>query len=329
MKGKNTRITISGDKGVGDIVDAYLTLPDQVEDLYCVFDGAVPSDKLVEVLSECMEYLVGKGNLTPDIRVHKKAVLNQLKFADFDQNKNPDTLFESVVKKAGQWWEFIVSNIGKDVITERDRSVGHEIAQRVMNHPKASVFFNTYPSRDFYYQVPFYSSIDGVPCKILPDILIVSHPLKKIFITDIKTIFKTSRQIVADHIREYQYPHQLSFYEEVLKSYINAGGLVGAENYEIVTRWLFVPKDIRPEVVFNPLIWPCTSEMKRWAEWGGTVEGSRIYMLDKPVTSNYTINGWRYALDVYKASIQNGSSTFGAFEDPNITEEIANQLYFK
>ncbi len=326
MKGKPIKAKFR-ESVTGDVVDMYLTLPDEVEDFYTTYEDTVPSDKLSDILTKTMEYLLEKGDLTPDIRRYRGLILKIASEEKFDMNKSDATKFKQIEEKAGKWWEFVTESWGKNVITEKERSFGAQIAELTMRHKVSAAFFQDATGRDFYYQVARYFTHNGVECKMLPDILIVSHVKNTIYIVDIKTIFLANTFNISQHIKQYNYPDQLSFYENGIQYDLKS---LGAEGYKIETLWLFIPKDIRDEgKYFNPILWPCTEEMKTWSRWGGIYKSGNVYKTKGHfMESEKEVKGWEHGIEMYRKAVESKSSIFGIHSSEPITNKQSNQLYF-
>ena len=326
MRGKPAR-TKHKESVTGDIVDMYLTLPNEVEDFYTTYSGGVPSPRLTEILTATMEWLYGKGSLTPNIRDHRGAILKIAADDQFDMNKSDAVKFKQIEEKAKEWWEFMVTAGGKNVVSEKDRSFGAEIARYAENHPVSGPWFHDVPDRDFYFQVPTYFYHNGVECKILPDISVVSHLKKKLIIVDIKTVFASDHSTIAHQIKKYDYPNQLSYYGVGMETQLEALGAVG---YAIETYWLFIPKDIRDEgKYFTPVLWPCTEEMKHWARFGGLYKSGNEYISGNHyMESKKHIMGWEQALEIYRNAKEKNLSSYSVQANKTITPNDANQLFF-
>jgi hypothetical protein len=274
-----------------------------------------------------MEYLLGKDELGPDIRRYRGLILKIAAENKFDMNKSDATKFKQIEDKAKDWWQFVVESWGKNVITEKERSFGAQIAELAKIHRVSAPFFNDAQGRDFYYQVARYFTHQGVECKMLADILIVSHIKRTIYIVDIKTIFLANAYNISSHIKQYNYPDQLSFYEVGVGYDMEALGAVG---YKIETLWLFIPKDIREEGrYFSPVLWPCTEEMKVWSRHGGVYKSGNVYKTKGHfMESEKEVKGWEQGLDLYRKALETRSPIFEIHSKEPVTNKQANQLFF-
>lgn len=313
---------------VGDIVDAYLTIHNEVDSAFTVYTGPIPSDKLTAILEESIAALLRKNRLTDNISDHKNLIMKIADDHGFDSAKKRETRWESIMGKASDWWTFMVTAAGKQVITERDRSFGDEIAKRVLNCQETGIYFHPFPGRDFYYQIPIFFEYKGVHCKAMPDIVVVSHAKKTIYDVEIKTIFQSTYQIISRQIKEFGYTDQLSFYREALTQ--KFADLI-SKGYKIESKWMFIPKDIRYSQ-FYPVIWPCSHEMMDWAKWGGHIETEKSYLMRKGGSSVKRIlrpvYGWDFAIDCYNQTIENGWEYFNIQAHLNPSEELSESFFF-
>jgi len=324
LKGKSTSVPQTS-RITGDVVDRYLTMPNEVDDYFCVFDGKNPSVPLTKVLVGCMEYLVEVGKLTPDIKNHKRYVIKQTEFDDFDMTKTEETRFDSIVKKAEDWWRFVVENPGKEVIPEKERSFGAEIAKKAEQHPVIGAYFphEEVAGRDFYFQLPIYFEHEGVDCKCLPDEVIVSHTLKKIIVVDIKTIYETVRSVIFQQIKQYGYAFQLAFYKAGVA--YKFAKLI-QDGYKIECLWLFISKNLNN---FNPEAIPCTANMIEWETHGGSIDSGRTYNnINFTLEAQYEHRGLKTALSIYKEALEKKSKTFNIQATRSLTAGDSEQLFF-
>lgn len=325
LRGRSTSLERSTQL-TGDFVDMALTLPDHVEEFYTVYTGETPSGPMEKMLLNCIEYLIEKRRLTPDIKQHREAILKQCEFDEYCPKAKPDTKFQNIVAKGAYWWQFVVESSGKIVISDNEMSFGMGIVDQTKIHPVTAPYFPdaSPPGRDFYYQIPIYFTVEGQACKGLPDIVVVSHTRKEIHLVDIKTIWETSRTTMFDQIRTNRYIFQSSFYAEALRQKFK--DLI-AQGYTVECKIMFIPKNRK---VFNPEIIPVTQKMLDWEKFGGRITG-RTYENEAPsflYRSNFPIKGWLDAVRIYQTAVRNNLQAFNLQVNAPITGAEAETLFF-
>lgn len=321
MKGKSLGYT-GNSSTIGDLVDIYLTLPDLVSEIFTVFTGTAPSEKVIDFLTDAMVYLAERKSLTAVMKDHEEVILKQAGFAGFDQKKKPEVLFANLLAKAQDWWRFTVEAIGKTVVLERDRSFAAEIEKATKRHDATSVYFPDYeiPGRDLYYQKPIYFEIPVddfkcVECKALPDLVIVSHTKRKIIHKEIKTVFDCTNEIILEQLKKYSYVDQVSFYEEALRS--EYATLIAA-GYEIESEILFISKNLN---AFRPVFVPMTKDMLDWSKYGGAIEGRHYNFDNHTMRTLKDVKGWLHYVKVYKKTMS--TATANTFNDQFQTNYIS------
>lgn len=329
MKGKTVGYTGNSQK-IGDLVDLYLTAEHLINDLFTVFTGTAPSEKVMEFLTDAMVYLAERRKLTAVMEDHKETILRQAQFAQFDQKKKPEVLFADLLKKAQDWWRFSVQSIGKTVVIEKDRSFASEICNATKKHDATSLFFPDYeiPGVDMYYQKSIYFQIKTetsiVDCKALPDQVIINHAKKKITVDEIKTIYDCVNEIILEQLKKYNYVDQVSFYEtavrEEYKELIEQG-------YTLECKVLFISKNLR---AFRPVFVPITQDMLDWSKYGGFTESRDYHFTDEhSMRTIKKVHGWLHYVDVYKRVMSSTVSTFNeSFQLNHISPAEIQASYF-
>lgn len=321
------------DQVTGDVVDIALTVPEFLDDLYCSFDGKIPSDRLMEILTDTMEYLIGKDRITANIADHRQIIMKIAKDEGFDSNKSEAVLWESIKEKASAWWQFTIQNLGKSVVTNKDLMMAHTIAEYAQSHPNTRGFLAIdLPGRVIYNQLYLPFTAEGVDCKVLIDRLIVSPEKRKVVIVEIKTIFSTNLQDISLQIKKFKYHWQTTFqYIAVSQNLKNIGAVDDAGEYEIEAYWVFIPKDIRDNgAYFVPVVWPCTVEMMDLAYFGGK-KTSDTYFLNKTgkiISPQVSIMGIKDALIIYKNAVDQGLKDYKVRETLKVDTNKANELFF-
>ncbi len=241
----------------GTIIDAYLTSATEqdAEEYFCVVDAdKFPSDRLISILTDVI-FNLGEY-VSEDMNVHKNVILQALEDNNFSQNiKDVDKRFDTVVEKAGYWWETTLHSTGKIVVSDKTRSFAEVVSSMVKQKSPLGVFFIEHAGMDKYLQIPVYFRMQNAPntdCKVLPDHVTINHNKKVITITEIKTIFDYTHENFLTQAKAYNYATQLSFQREGVMAHY---GILYTD-YAVECQWLVVGTNItnglRAEVVKCP-----------------------------------------------------------------------------
>lgn len=216
----------------GSVIDCFLTVPELIHDLFTIA-VKIPSDRLREVL----EASILRAGLV-DLEKAKPDILEVARELEYDRNKSDETLWASITSKGGEYWDFMLENIGtgKTVISEKERSFGYEISQRVKRHIKYGSIFTVLPDRTTYFQKFLFSDYQGHKIKGAVDALILNESTMVATIIDFKTLYNLSTDLFFSQAREFGYPRQLSFYKELVAS--------NFPDFEVRCAWLLIPKNM-------------------------------------------------------------------------------------
>ena len=223
----------------GSLVDAYLTMPDLVDDLFTVFNGEMPTEKVQQVVELAFAYRAA----SPRITDHKDVLVRAARELDFDRNKSDETLATSVCDKAGAYWSFLHENVGsgKQVVDEKARSFAYEIAQKVLRDNVCAKYFSEWPGVASYSQRLLYGEIEGHMVKSTCDLLLVTK--KQATIVEIKTMYQLSVPMFFAQAKEHWYPGQVSFQREIVKQ--------NFPSKDVQVRWMVIGKDITGPIQTN------------------------------------------------------------------------------
>lgn len=151
-----------------------------------------------------------------------------------------DTRMDSILKDgtAQTYWEELVNSIGKQLLSQNEKEKVLGIANSMLGHKHTAHLFKDSRDFDIIYQMPMFFELDGVGCKILPDMLRIDHTRKKILTIDFKTMGDyVLRFSLAMRIRRYDL--QGSFYHRGTKA-----------NLEEISK--LIGKDVTKYTLSNP-----------------------------------------------------------------------------
>lgn len=241
LQGKNVHRSDAMNDALNEssLVDTYLTVPDLVDDLFTVFNGEMPTEKVRQVVELAFSFRAGSERITD----HKDVLLRAARELEFDRNKTDDTLATSICDKAGVYWAFLYENVGtgKQVVDEKTRSFAYEIAQKVLRDSVTGKYFAEWPGVASYSQRFLYGDIEGHPVKSSFDLLFVAK--KKVTIVEIKTMYQLSLPLFFEQAKAHWYPGQVSYQREVARQ--------NFPSKEVEVRWMLIGKDITGNAQVN------------------------------------------------------------------------------
>lgn len=132
---------------------------------------------------------------------------------------NSDTRVLGILKDnicVGYWRNLVLSK-NKKIITSDMSDIIETINTSFMNNPliKDLALASANNEVDLIFEKPMYFEIEGVKCKMLPDIIVIDHRKKVVYIIDIKTTSGPVSEFYKDFIYLY-YSVQGSYYSDNL-----------------------------------------------------------------------------------------------------------------
>ncbi len=308
---------------IGSGVDIMLTQGDEeFDDEFFIGTDDKPSGKTLSILHNIFD------TFTEDMT---QRFINRLRFShildntilevagnhEYQKRWSNDSVLKSIRKQADYFNQLCMSN-GKQIITLEDYELMSRIASSFQQSKWSYLFDDTHSSKnvDIYYQLPIYSTINGIKTKALLDIVLVDHKAKLIIPFDIKT---TGFPVKDFHYsaKKFRYDIQASWYIEHLRHWKELNPIIS--NYEISRFNFLIESSINPK---NTCLFHCSSEFISIGKSGRkTVYGAKYNennVLNVHTEIQKEVYGWEYALELFNWHLENG------FE---IDREIKNNNY--
>ena len=160
---------------------------------------------------------------------------------------------------------------GVKVLSSYELELSNIMVNTFITHPYTSSIFNPELGVETLNQVVVTTQIDGIPCKILIDKLLVNHNTKQLFVYDIKTGSPSS-----DFIKNffgYKYYYQGSFYYTVLKQFLLS--IPELSEYSIIDGFNFIY--VSREDPYRPFIYNMDTNYIQYVYNGyETISGMKI-----------------------------------------------------
>jgi len=287
---------------IGSLLDAKLTSPNLVNDLYHRGIVKRPSDAIKGFIDELyakeIDLQEREGTRIYDFEQYKEYLIFAAREANYQPRWGDDAVWNSILKEGKDYWKELVEAQGRILVTEEEWNTTDAVASMTMSHELTGKYFIDQKKVGIYYQQPLYGKEEaGDLLKGLADLIVVEHETKTIYLIDIKASTVKGIQEWMNICRQKSYPFQMSFYHFLLKQNLEQ---FGAQDYKILCRWIVIPYSTE---YFRPWVIPCSHELLQVGKYGYSVVKD-VNILGKAVsyaTSPYR-EGWRSALSVYRRS---------------------------
>lgn len=127
---------------------------------------------------------------------------------------SPDKFIENFNKNGKAYYYFLKSSEGKSVISAEDALLAQKMVVALDNMEQIREF-RDHAKYQIYFQVPLLGTAEGVPVKVLVDMLVVDTEENKIYPIDLKTTSKSLKEFTSSAAK-YRYDIQASLYYYVI-----------------------------------------------------------------------------------------------------------------
>jgi hypothetical protein len=270
---------------IGGGVDLILTGDPKEFDkkYYCSDLEKKPSDVEVAMIQQVFDELES-NNIEIDLPL--SGYSDMLAIAAVDQEwyggKPGEKRLGTLMEKGAEYFEDLKKAIGKTVITATIKNKIDAIVMSLSTNDKTKKYFDRetqsmIPYMDFYYQLPIYFTYEGVECKALLDLVVVTHNDKgeviKVEGIDLKTMAFSTLQF-ASAMRQRRYDLQAAWYKRALKACFG--------DKPVYSRFKFIVESTT--FVGQPLVFEITEETENHGEFGepaGTfkaIDSERVFI---------------------------------------------------
>jgi hypothetical protein len=164
---------------LGSLVDSYLTTPDKVEEEFCTIDSSLlPTEKMKKVADrfwEIRQTSEGEDN---------EIVLQAAKEMDYQANWKPETITKKFWEECECYIGLLLRVGDRTLVSTEDDILAKELADECLQHKFTGRYFKY---SKVLYQYPILWDANGIPMKILLDMLCVVEDRKILVPIDIKT----------------------------------------------------------------------------------------------------------------------------------------------
>lgn len=168
--------------------------------------------KLVDALWNSREWPSGIGLK----HIDDTYIIEYSNLTQFQLNWKPETRAKVIKEHCSGYWKCLQESKGKEVIDQKL----YEDAQRCVSMIKErfSNIISTTPfeNKEVLYQLKFKGEYDGVPLRIMADIIAVDHDNKVIYPYDLKTTFHKEWDFPESFVT-WRYMYQASLYWYIIR----------------------------------------------------------------------------------------------------------------
>lgn len=246
------------------------------------------SDVEKEIIETCFSFIEAEETEGPItvLSDYMPQLLEAIVVVDWYKGSAGEKRIQTLIEKSGEYFEYLKTSKGKTVLTMEQKNKIDAIVKSVKENQRTATYFNraelsSLKNMDVYYQYPiFFKSENGVPCKVLLDILIaVKNPETGEYISLTPIDFKTMSGDTLNfdyNLRQYRYDIQAAFYTKALK--------IKFPGVEIQPFQFIVESSTNPG---NPLMYTVDEEILRIGKFGRPA--IRTFAKDENGNTIYTI----------------------------------------
>ena len=270
----------------GSCVDTYLTDDvDAFNDRFMVAIFPELKDSEISVIKSIFN--ITSGLYTWD-KVTNDTILQAIDECKFQPNWRPETRLKVIKEKGEEYYNLMVVAKDKTLITPEL----YADAQTCVDLLKTSDATKWYFQEDNpfeedierLYQLKFKGEYEGIPLRIMADLILVDHKNKIIYPCDLKTSYKAEWNFYKSFV-EWMYYHQANLYAEIIRQNIKKDEYF--KDFKIADyRFIVICNRTRVPLVWE---WPHTKTVLdltvgdyKLPNWRGIVKQLDYYLKENP-----------------------------------------------
>lgn len=199
---------------LGSIVDCLMTNQSKFDDIYIVAKAEKPTGQQGEFIDKLWNLWRVDTVLEDifDLAYEDVKTGNGGKLRD-----SLEKFISNFEEKGGRtYFEFLISTVGKTVISQAEFNSCTQIVNAFYTHPFTKDYFTPKSNVEIVYQNPLLFELDGTLYKVLLDIIILDHINKTIQPIDIKTMSEATSSFPYS-VFKWRYDIQASLYSTAVR----------------------------------------------------------------------------------------------------------------
>lgn len=225
---------------LGSFLDCLMFTPKDLEKRFIIADIELPSEKVQLILDDAYEHVneLNKNAAAINKAEGKKIPMKQHSLEDKDlitslcikhdhYKKKADTQgYNDILKKGTEYFTFLQSTKGRDVIGSDINLMALGLKEILLNDKVSKGFFTPKKGCDVVFQVRVFTdfelegfeNVEFLPIKGAMDIVHFNHKRKEVREVDLKCT--NDAFLFWESIRKFDYPGQHSFYDYLLRKWL-------------------------------------------------------------------------------------------------------------
>lgn len=208
--------------------------------------------------------------------IPNELIIEATEVFSYRSNWKPETRAKVIKEKGSSYYNMLLISEGKEIVSTENKQDAYDCVDILRTSDTTKWYFqkdNPFEDTERLYQLKFKGDYNGIPLRIMADLIIVDHKNKIIYPCDLKTSFKPEYRFYKSFV-EWCYFIQGSLYAEIIKQNIMKDPYF--KDFKIANyRFIVICNKTRV-----PLVW----------EWKYT------WSINDVVLGNYTLPNWRSIL---------------------------------
>lgn len=230
---------------LGSLVDCLMFTPQDLDKRFIVSTITPPSAKVQLILNDAVDHVnelnENAAKINADNKKNKTGVAVIPKKEHTLDNKElivalcnthdhyrgkPDQGYNDVIKKGAEYFEFLITTQGKDVISQTENIIALSMKESLLNDKTTRGFFTPKKNCEVIFQNQIFNefelsgfeNIQFLPTKGAQDIIHFNHKMRQVREVDLKCTEDVF--LWKEQVRRMDYGQQHSFYDYLIKEWL-------------------------------------------------------------------------------------------------------------
>ena len=209
LEGSSKQSTALSD---GSLVDVLLTQPDKFDELYVIYRGKKPTDKLLDVAE--MYISIYQSESVSGTFDKDRAIISSQQQVGYDGRLKPETMIKRFDEECYNYCNFVINNPNKIIIDEENYNKHNRLALNAKASPYLQHIFSPSSNLIVLFQVEVYVATTRFSGKALIDCIVIDLFNRTITPYD----FKTFEGSFESNYWKFKYYYQEAWYSYLLET---------------------------------------------------------------------------------------------------------------